>query len=174
MGWALEERGGKPLHQHGGAWQGFKSQLSRFIGDDLSIIVLANLAEADPSRFADGIAAIMNPALAVTEPAPIEDREPQVAARLGRLLDTIRDGKLSAAEFAYVRAGFFPDAAKAYEQMLKRLGALRGMRLVERRELGDDRIYIYEATYASGVYLVRLGLAPDDRVSVFSLRAKPK
>src|SRR5437867_91588 len=30
MGWSLDERGGKPLQQHGGSWQGFKTQLSRF------------------------------------------------------------------------------------------------------------------------------------------------
>jgi len=46
FGWFLDERGGHPLQQHSGSWQGFKTQLSRFIGEDVSIIVLANLAEA--------------------------------------------------------------------------------------------------------------------------------
>jgi len=64
MGWFLDERGGKPLQSHGGAWQGFKTQFSRFLGDDLDIIVLANLAEAKPARLVDGIAAIFNPSLA--------------------------------------------------------------------------------------------------------------
>jgi CubicO group peptidase (beta-lactamase class C family) len=64
FGWFLGDRGGKPLQQHGGSWQGFKTQFSRFIGDDLSIVVLANLAEADPAKFADGIAAIIDPTLA--------------------------------------------------------------------------------------------------------------
>src|SRR5205823_8333937 len=31
FGWRLDERGGKPLHEHGGSWQGFKTQLSRFV-----------------------------------------------------------------------------------------------------------------------------------------------
>jgi CubicO group peptidase (beta-lactamase class C family) len=64
FGWFLHTRGGHPLHHHRGSWQGFMAQFSRFIGDDLSIIVLLNLAEADPMTFANGIAAIINPKLA--------------------------------------------------------------------------------------------------------------
>jgi CubicO group peptidase (beta-lactamase class C family) len=64
FGWFLDTRGGYPLHHHRGSWQGFMTQFSRFIGDDLSIVVLLNLAGADPIRFANGIAAIINPRLA--------------------------------------------------------------------------------------------------------------
>jgi N-acyl-D-amino-acid deacylase len=172
FGWAIDERGGQPLHEHGGSWQGFKTQLSRFIGDDLTIIVLANVAQADPGRIVNGLAAIINPRLAIATPTPIADREPQVAARLHRLLDTIREGKLTPAEFAYVRAGFFPSTAKHYETLLKRLGAPSRTTLVERKELGDDRIYTYELVFSDKTYVTRLGLAPDDRVSAFSLREK--
>lgn len=172
FGWFIDERGGQPLHSHGGAWQGFKTQLSRFIGDDLTVLVLANLAQADQARFADGIAATLNPKLAITAPAPIADREPGVSAVLRRILDSLRAGTLTPAEFAYVRAGFFPAAAKAYEDQLKRLGSPTRTVLVERREIGDDRVYLYELTFGDRTYLARLGLAPDDRVSLFSLREK--
>ena len=64
MGWFLDDRGGKPLHRHSGSWQGFKTQIMRFVGDDLDIIVFANLDKADPARIANGIAAIINPSLA--------------------------------------------------------------------------------------------------------------
>jgi len=42
--------------------------------------------------------------------------------------------------------------------------------LFERNELGDDRIYLYEVRYGPKVFRVNLGLAPDDKVSVFSVR----
>lgn len=170
MGWGIEERGGKPLHEHGGSWQGFKTQLSRFIGDDLTIIVLANLAQADPGRFADGIAAIVSPALAVPKLVEIEDREPEVAPRITKLLDVIRSGKLTPANFAYVRAGFFPDAASFYAQELGRLGSVTGMKLLEHTELGDDRVYTYRVSFASGARQLRIAFAPDSRVAAFSLR----
>jgi CubicO group peptidase (beta-lactamase class C family) len=172
FGWFIEERGGKPLQQHGGAWQGFKTQFSRFLGDDLSVIVLANLEGADQERFADGVAAIIDPALAAPTPKPIEDREPAVTARANRLLEAARQGTLARSEFAYVRAGFFPDVTDLYAKTLKELGAPRRVALLERTELGDDRVYLYEVEYASATLLMRLALAPDDRVALFELRRK--
>jgi CubicO group peptidase (beta-lactamase class C family) len=172
FGWGIDKRGGQPLHQHGGAWQGFKTHYARFLGDDLSIIVLANLQQADPSRFVDGIAAILDPALAVPELRPIEDREPKVTARMLQLVDQARKGVLSPADFAYVRAGFFPDAADRYAKELREAGAVRRTTLLERRELGDDRIYLYELACDTTSLRLHLGLAPDDRIAVFSLTRK--
>jgi CubicO group peptidase (beta-lactamase class C family) len=170
MGWFLDERNGKPLQEHGGSWQGFKAQMARFIDDDLDIIVLANLAQADPMRFVNGIATILNPSLAVKPPVTIEDREPQVTERLAKLLETIREGKLTAGDFAYVRAGFFPDAANAYRRELAKLGVPTRMQLLERKERGDDRNYLYQLTFSTGTRYLSVGLAPDDRVSSFSMR----
>jgi CubicO group peptidase (beta-lactamase class C family) len=172
FGWSIEQRGGHPLHEHGGSWQGFKTQFSRFIGDDLSIIVLANLREADPPKFADGIAALVNPALAVPEVKPVEDREPKVTARMIALVDQARRGALSTADFAYVRAGFFPDAAQRYADELRAAGELQRHTLLQREELGDDRVYLYELEFASGTLRLRLALAPDERVAGFSLTRK--
>jgi N-acyl-D-amino-acid deacylase len=172
MGWSLEERGGKPLQEHGGSWQGFRTQLSRFVGDSLDIIVLANSAEADPGRIADGIAAIIHPDLAIPKPRPIADAEPTMTARIGRLLDTIRSGALTPNEFAYVRAGFFPDAADFYKSQLQTLGPQQRLVLLDRREVGDDRVYTYEVVFPSGSRYVRVALAPDDKVSSFSLRPR--
>jgi CubicO group peptidase (beta-lactamase class C family) len=172
FGWFVDVRGGQPYQSHGGSWQGFRTQFSRFIGDDLSVIVLANLAQADPGRIADGIAAILNPKLAVPPLAPIADNEPQALEKLHRILDITRDGKLAPSEFAYVRAGFFPRTAKAYEDLLKRVGKPTKATLVQRQEIGDDRIYTYELAFPAGTWIARMGLAPDGRVSVFSLGRK--
>ena len=170
FGWSIDERGEQPLHSHGGSWQGFKTQFSRFIGDELSIAVLANLAQANPERFADGIAAIVNERLAVPSLKPIEDKEPKVTARLGALLQKARDGSLAPSEFAYVRAGFFPDGAKAYQQRLQELGAPGRLALVKRNDLGDDRVYTYQVAFAARTMYYTVALAPDDKVSQFSLR----
>jgi hypothetical protein len=148
FGWFLEERNGQPLQQHGGAWQGFKTQFSRFVGQDLSIIVLANLAQA------------------------IADRDPQVTARLARLLDEARSGGLTPTDFAYVRAGFFPGRAKAIQDQLRTLGVPQKLVLVERVEKGDDRIFTYEVTFESRVMYYTVAVAPDNRISLFELRAK--
>jgi CubicO group peptidase (beta-lactamase class C family) len=170
FGWGVDEVAGQAVHEHGGSWQGFRTQLTRYLGRDLTIIVLANLAQADPERFVDGIAAIFDPKLAKPAPAAIADKEPAVTARLRSLLAAARDGRLSPSEFAYVRAGFFPDAAKRYAELLKDLGEPRRVDLLERRELGDDRVYRYEVAYDGGkTFRVQLGIAPDDKVSTLSI-----
>lgn len=170
FGWSIDEAAGQPLIQHGGSWQGFKTHIARYRADDLTIIVLANLAEAEPDAFVRGIAAILDPKLAPPAPGPIADREPEVVERLRGLLAAAREGGLSPDEFAYVRAGFFPDVAKMYAELLRGLGEPKSVDLLERRELGDDRVYRYAVAYEGGRTLrVRLGVAPDGKLSGLSI-----
>ncbi|MGE5813976.1 MAG: serine hydrolase domain-containing protein [Acidobacteriota bacterium] len=169
FGWGVSERAGRPLHEHGGSWQGFKTQYSRFVGDKLSVIVLANLAQADPAVLADGIAAIVNPALARRPPRPITDSDPPVTERVRRLIEQTRAGNLSPEDFAYVRAGFFPDAPKRYAKMLAEAGALQKLELLDRSERGDDRLYLYRLTFNDRTLLLAISIAPDDRLAQFSL-----
>jgi CubicO group peptidase (beta-lactamase class C family) len=170
FGWRLAEVAGQKVQRHAGSWQGFKTHLARYLGDDLTIVVLANLTQADPERLVDGIAAILNPKLAPRELRPIPDREPAITERLKRLLAGASEGRLVSEEFAYVRAGFFPTVAKSYAELLRNVGPLLRLPLLERSELGDDRVYQYEAFYAGQSFQVRLGLAPDDKVSIFEVR----
>ena len=158
--------------RHGGAWQGFKSEIARFLESDLTIVVLANLADADPARFTDGIAALLEPSLAKPELAPIADTEPQVTARLRELLATAARGKLEPEDFAYVRAGFFPHAADQLQEALGSLGPPTTLSPLERRDLGDDRVYTYDVAYAAKSFRVVLALAPDGKVAGLSVRPR--
>jgi CubicO group peptidase (beta-lactamase class C family) len=65
FGWRLDEVAGERVHRHGGSWQGFRTAIVRFLGLDLTVVVLANLAEAEPGPMADDIARILEPKLAV-------------------------------------------------------------------------------------------------------------
>ncbi|WP_245682402.1 serine hydrolase domain-containing protein [Archangium gephyra] len=172
FGWMFDERGGKPLHHHSGGWQGFSTHYSRFLGEGLSIIVLTNSAHARPSRIVDGIAALMNPALAVPLPTPIPDTEPQVTAKLAALLEQVRSEGLEEAHFAYPPKGFFPEGAQAYQEQLRTLGPAGKLVLVQRRTLGDERLYTYEVPFGTRNYVYTVGLAPDDRLTIFRLWAK--
>ena len=64
FGWALGEVQGHRIIEHGGAWQGFKAQISRYVDDNLTVIVLANQIRTNQSKLAHGVAAIFNPDLA--------------------------------------------------------------------------------------------------------------
>ena len=67
FGWGLGEVRGHHIIEHGGAWQGFKSQISRYVDDKLTVVVFANQARANPAKIAHGVAAIFDPQLT---PAP--------------------------------------------------------------------------------------------------------
>ena len=67
FGWGLGEVRGRRIIEHGGAWQGFKAQISRYVDDKMTVIVLANQIRTNQSKLAHGVAAIFNPDLAPTE-----------------------------------------------------------------------------------------------------------
>ena len=169
FGWGVNTVNGRRVEAHGGSWQGFQTFIGRFPDDELSVIVLANLAQADPADIAGDIAALFNPLLKRAPLKPIDDTNAAIQPRVRRLLDAARAGQLKPEEFAYVRAGFFPGAAKRYAEMLAEAGALKGMALLEHIELGDDRVYTYDITFEKRTLRLRLAIAPDDRIAGFSL-----
>jgi len=56
FGWFIETRNGHPVVEHEGEWQGFTTQISRYVDDKLTVVVLTNLAEADPGTIAHQVA----------------------------------------------------------------------------------------------------------------------
>jgi CubicO group peptidase (beta-lactamase class C family) len=50
FGWVVDERNGHKVIEHGGANIGFRSFYTRFVNDDLSIIIMTNTDEANPER----------------------------------------------------------------------------------------------------------------------------
>jgi CubicO group peptidase (beta-lactamase class C family) len=172
FGWSIDTVAGQLRIHHGGAWQGFQTYISRYLGDDMTIVALSNLGASQPVAIVDGIAGVLDPALKPKALAPIADREPKVRERLVAVLAATRDGRLAPNDFAYVRAGFFPGAADAYKQLLAGVETPDSLTLLDRTVLGDDRIYVYDVGYRGKFFRVRLGLAPDDKVSVFSIRRR--
>jgi CubicO group peptidase (beta-lactamase class C family) len=58
FGWFIEFRNGHRVVEHEGQWQGFETQISRYVDDRLTVVVLTNLGSAEPRRIADAVAAI--------------------------------------------------------------------------------------------------------------------
>ena len=58
FGWFLNEANGRRLIEHDGAWQGFTMNISRYVDDRLTVIVMTNLDEdhCKPDRIAHGVA----------------------------------------------------------------------------------------------------------------------
>jgi len=56
FGWEIEDRHGHHVVGHTGSWQGFKSAIARYVNDQLTVVVLANLEQAKPGAIAEHVA----------------------------------------------------------------------------------------------------------------------
>ena len=56
FGWDIETKDGHRVIEHSGSWQGFKAQISRYVDDKLTVVVLANLESAQPGKIAEHVA----------------------------------------------------------------------------------------------------------------------
>ena len=48
-------------------------------------------------------------------------------------------------------------------------GLLQSVALLQKRELGDDTVYVYELSYLKGPMRLRLAVAPDGKLAAFGL-----
>ena len=70
FGWRMDSIRGHKIIEHGGAWQGFTTHISRYVDDKLSVIVLTNFVGAAPGSIAHGVATLYNPELKPDKPEP--------------------------------------------------------------------------------------------------------
>jgi CubicO group peptidase (beta-lactamase class C family) len=56
LGWFIREKRGHRIISHDGAWQGFKTAIARYVDDELTVVVLCNLAEGKPGEIAEHVA----------------------------------------------------------------------------------------------------------------------
>ncbi len=58
FGWFIEERGGHRCIHHDGSWQGFETAIDRYVDDQLTVVVLTNLADSKPGDITRHVAEI--------------------------------------------------------------------------------------------------------------------
>ena len=65
FGWFINRMNGHKVIEHSGAWQGFTCDISRYVDDNLTVVVLTNLdaGHSRPSLIAHQVAGLVNPAL---------------------------------------------------------------------------------------------------------------
>jgi len=56
FGWVIEQRAGHRCIHHDGAWQGFETAIDRYVDDRLTVVALANLADAEPGKITQHVA----------------------------------------------------------------------------------------------------------------------
>jgi hypothetical protein len=71
FGWDINAIRGHRLVEHGGSWQGFNTYIARYVGDKLTVVVLANLDGSKPGEIAHHVAGMYVPDLV---PAPRKEK----------------------------------------------------------------------------------------------------
>jgi CubicO group peptidase (beta-lactamase class C family) len=170
FGWALPEVGGKRIIEHGGAWQGFKSMITRFPEDKLTVVVFANLINANEKKLARGVLEIYHPQLAPVAAKVLEDKEPKVTALAREILQKTTAEKLTAELFTPEAGTPILNASKQAADFLKSLGTLGSIELLERTEQGEARIYRYRLSYGSMKLVYTMVLMKDDKIAGLQLR----
>jgi hypothetical protein len=56
LGWFVEQKKGHRCIHHDGSWQGFETAIDRYVDDQLTVVVLANLADSTPGEIAGHVA----------------------------------------------------------------------------------------------------------------------
>lgn len=56
FGWFIEQRNGHRCIHHDGSWQGFETAIDRYVDDQLTVVVLANLADSKPGEITRHVA----------------------------------------------------------------------------------------------------------------------
>ncbi len=89
FGWEVTQQRGYRRIGHSGSWQGFKAAIERYPDFNLTVIVLANLAQARQEAIAFGIAGVMEPRLTPAHVLPPRARSSESLEPLDRLLHAI-------------------------------------------------------------------------------------
>ncbi|HJY30451.1 MAG TPA: serine hydrolase domain-containing protein [Pyrinomonadaceae bacterium] len=153
FGWHLADLHGRRAVFHGGAWQGFKTFIVRFLDAKLTFIFLANSWETRDFKLARALAATFYPDLALPSVTTIADTEPQTTALVRRALMQIVMGKDDRKEIARSLNAFSLPAA-----------IIHSSELIERRTENNQRVYRYLLTDIGRSAICTVKLTPDDKV----------
>lgn len=153
-GWFVDTVKGRRHISHGGAWQGFRAQLCRYVEDGLTVVILANSTTARASRFADMVAAHYVPALFDAPAQAIADQDPALTAQVRAAMASIAAGKLPAGLEASLGARFTPPMLAHMLENFAETGPLRTVELLSSKPTDAGRSLRYRFRHANDTLLV--------------------
>ena len=173
--WFLDEINGHPVQEHGGSWQGFIAQFTRFPEQDLGVIVLSNASSPGAPRIAEAVAALVDPELVRQPPpnTPINDPAPEMTATVSDILAKAGAGRLRLEDFAFVRQTAFPRIRAGVVRALDGRARPDRLELLSRERVGDDWRMQYYAHYPDSRLRVSVGIAPGGGLTALRLREEP-
>ncbi|MDY6947686.1 MAG: serine hydrolase domain-containing protein [Pseudomonadota bacterium] len=165
LGWYLEHSAGQDIWRHAGRWQGFNTFIIRYLGDELTIVALANGDGGDAARIARHVAGLLDAKLAQPAGAPLQGADLQLTDRIKEVVREIAAGKPNYADFAFISRPEFDETMVANRLALQPLGRLQEIALLSSRQLGDDQVYRFRARYDQGPMDVNVTYTPGGKIA---------
>jgi CubicO group peptidase (beta-lactamase class C family) len=166
--WFIGDQNHHKRIEHGGAWQGFTCNISRYPDDSLTVVVLTNLdaGHSNPGIIAHVIAGMVVPPLLPAKLAAIPDNDPSIATKVAKLLDQIVAGEdIRPQTSAQLSALITPEAAAQVGKMLSAIWP-GGTMILVKRDAGPkgQTVSTFRVSKGSDAKLVIYGLDPDGKI----------
>lgn len=166
FGWMLGNVNGKRLIEHGGSWQGFKTHISRYPDNKLTVIIFANLAQTNQSKLAHGVAEIVSPELI---PKPVTDPDPAFSQQTKTLLEAVIAGKADLTKFTPDMQGLIKNPDRLAE-FVKSLGTLESFKFVDKADGAAGTRYRYKLEYAQMTLSLFMVIDKQGKIAGFGLQ----
>ncbi len=137
-GWRFGEVRGHRAITHSGRNHGFVSYVTRFVDDQLTVIVLVNSMSADPAAIAHGVAARYLPGLLLSTVSPKSDPDPKLTSRLKQCLVDLAEKRDSERITPQFRDDY-ADSRRRAGDLKQRLGQLKSFAYLTDEPPGADR-----------------------------------
>lgn len=166
LGWGIGAINGHRFVTHSGAHMtGFTSSLIHYRDDALTVIVLTNAGGADPTRIAQHIAGLYNPALIPALAKAIEDKDPKTTRLLRDISDKIKEGTLAADPFTPDMWKVISPQLKSLREQSSRDGDLKKVELLSHTESGSERTYRYRFISSKRTHLISAVFNGEGKIS---------
>jgi CubicO group peptidase (beta-lactamase class C family) len=170
FGWELDERRGHAIVGHSGITG---TEITRFINDGLTVIVLTNLGswgESTPNVYSTGIttkvAEFFIPSLAYR---PIQDHDPQLTAVVRTLFSQAIPADWDQKLFTPEVWSILKESLSSNQQYFKLLGPLRSIELVEQQQKDAYQLFRYRLRYDHVTLLVLLARSSAGKFAGLSM-----
>ena len=173
--WFVGAINGHRTIEHGGAWQGFTSNMTRYPDDGLTVTAFVNLDSnhARPNQIVQVVAGLVSPALMPPLATPLAD-DPARAKKLRTFLARAAGGADLSADFDVV-AGYKPDplAAKELAAALPGSWLEAPMTLIRRANYFGGMRYGYRIGPAGNTRVLAATIMPSGKLGEYAVLADP-
>ena len=165
-GWFLDTVVGHRVVEHRGTWQGFRTFITRYVDDGLTVVVLCNLSEADPTAIAHGVA---RRSLSTLKGRAISDPDPRFSAQVADVLRSAAAGSLNPEWFTdEARKEEVTAWNKDFSRLLKNAGDMERLELLDFKERDGVTRPTYRAKFERQT--LRLIMVLDTAKKISSLK----